>query len=158
MKFKEFVTFLLDKDGAFKEVKRNFNSSFYYMDDHWSSYYKYIFSNRMIFSKCKISYCSTCELRPELILELSNLQQELPVLVSRSGLGRWTTFIAYKEYTISFKIHFEAENQFSNLTRVYPDFLPLEHENAHRRYSDIKIVHDFYKRLSYDMFHGFQAQ
>ena len=55
MKFKEFVTFLLDKDGAFKEVKRNFNSSFYYMDDHWSSYYKEVFFNRMIFSKCKNS-------------------------------------------------------------------------------------------------------
>ena len=40
MKFKEFVTFLLDKDGTFEEVKREFNASFYYMDDHWSSYYK----------------------------------------------------------------------------------------------------------------------
>ena len=40
MKFKEFVTFLLDKDGDFEEVKSNFNSSFYYMDDHWSSYYR----------------------------------------------------------------------------------------------------------------------
>ena len=40
MKFKEFVTFLLDKAGAFKEVKRDFNASFYFMDDHWSSYYK----------------------------------------------------------------------------------------------------------------------
>ena len=40
LEFKEFVAFLLDKEGAFEQVKRDFNASFFFMDDHWSSYYK----------------------------------------------------------------------------------------------------------------------
>jgi len=100
LEFKEFVAFLLDKENAFEQVKRDFNASFFFMDDHWSSYY---------------NYCSTCELRPELILELSELAIELPVLVQRSGLGR-----------------------------AYPDFLPLEHENARHRPGE-KTTADLFK-------------
>ena len=47
------------------------------------------------------SYCSTCELLPELILELSNLDEELPVLLRRSQLGKF-----------------------------YPDFQKIERENS----------------------------
>ena len=47
------------------------------------------------------SYCSTCELLPELILELSNLDVELPVLLRRSQLGKF-----------------------------YPDFQKIERENS----------------------------
>ena len=93
LEFKEFVAFLLDKEGAFEQVKRDFNASFYFMDDHWSSYYKQAKREETTlrtFISHPTSYCSTCELRPELILELSELAIELPVLVQRSGLGRCT--------------------------------------------------------------------
>jgi len=86
MTFNDFVTFLVDKDGKFKDVKEQYDALYYPNAEHWQPYY---------------DYCSTCELLPELILELSNLDEELPVLLRRSQLDQ-----------------------------VYPDFKHLERENV----------------------------
>ena len=38
--FKDFVTFLIDKDGQFKEVKEQYDALYYPNAEHWQPYYE----------------------------------------------------------------------------------------------------------------------
>ena len=38
--FKDFVTFLIDKDGEFKEVKEQYDALYYPNAEHWQPYYE----------------------------------------------------------------------------------------------------------------------
>ena len=40
LSFQEFVTFLLDKEGRFQDLKKQFHTEYPYSDEHWESYYK----------------------------------------------------------------------------------------------------------------------
>ena len=40
MTFKDFVTFLVDKDRNFKTVKEQFDALFYPSAEHWQPYYE----------------------------------------------------------------------------------------------------------------------
>ena len=40
MTFKDFVTFLVDKDGKFKDVKEQYDALYYPNAEHWQPYYE----------------------------------------------------------------------------------------------------------------------
>ena len=40
MTFKDFVTFLIDKDGRFKEVKEQYDALYHPNSEHWQPYYE----------------------------------------------------------------------------------------------------------------------
>ena len=40
MTFKDFVTFLIDKDGRFKEVKEQYEALYHPNSEHWQPYYE----------------------------------------------------------------------------------------------------------------------
>ena len=40
MTFKDFVTFLIDKDGRFKEVKEQYDALYHPNAEHWQPYYE----------------------------------------------------------------------------------------------------------------------
>ena len=40
LSFQEFVTFLVDKEGRFQDLKKQFKREYPYSDEHWESYYK----------------------------------------------------------------------------------------------------------------------
>ena len=40
MTFKDFVTFLVDKDEKFKDVKEQYNALYYPNAEHWLPYYE----------------------------------------------------------------------------------------------------------------------
>ena len=40
MTFKDFVTYLVDKDGKFKDVKEQYDALYYPMAEHWQPYYE----------------------------------------------------------------------------------------------------------------------
>ena len=40
MTFTDFVTFLVDKEGKFKEVKEQYDALYYPNSEHWQPYYE----------------------------------------------------------------------------------------------------------------------